>query len=225
MHIGAMGLPKRSTNGFTLIELLVVIAIIAILASILFPIFTNAKERARQQRCMANMRQLATAVVLYANDNGGRSPNPRISIKWPSWEGSHGVGAWVYPEEGQIWRYVRNREVYRCPTDIKRLAQDIHEGDPRDYPLSYSMNYLFINTSTKETIVLDTIRRQQKVLLLIHEGRKTINDGDFNWGATDTPSDVHYDGSTVVYVDTHSAYQSYKQLDAAKKGGIWNPAR
>jgi len=67
---------------------------------------------------------------------------------------------------------------------------------------------------------------QQQVLLLIHESRDTINDGDFNWGSTlDVPCNVHYDGSTVVYVDTHSAYQSYKQLDTAKKAKIWDPAR
>jgi prepilin-type N-terminal cleavage/methylation domain-containing protein len=89
-------------HGFTLIELLVVIAIIAILASVLFPIFANAKERARQQKCLNNLRQLASAVAMYANDNSGYSPNPRVCVAKPSWEGSMGVGSWVYPEQGQI---------------------------------------------------------------------------------------------------------------------------
>ena len=225
--MGVMGMGARQVRGFTLIELLVVIAIIAILASILFPIYANAKERARQQRCLANLRQLAIAVSLYANDNNGRSPNPRVCVARPSWEGSEGVRGWVYPERGQIFRYVRNYAVYLCPTDIKRTAKQISVGQPKDYPLSYSMNYRFVDeyAPTHPTIALDTIRRQQQVLLLIHEGRDTINDGDFNWGATDTPSNVHYDGSTVVYVDTHSGYRSYKQLRAAQGAGVWDPTK
>ncbi|MGQ9454938.1 MAG: type II secretion system protein [Armatimonadota bacterium] len=214
---------KCKQHGFTLIELLVVIAIIAILASILFPIFANAKERARQQKCLANLRQLAAGVAMYTNDNNGYSPNPRVCVAKPSWEGSEGVGNWVYPEKGQIWPYVKNREVYLCPTDVGRIAKNIGQSDRRDYPLSYSMNYMFVDPYTKRTIMLDTIRRQSKVLLMIHEGRDTINDGDFNWGAYDAPSNVHYDGSTVVYVDQHARYQSYKELKTAKASNVWNP--
>ena len=57
---------QRPHSGFTLIELLVVIAIIAILAAILFPVFANAREKARQTTCMHNQRQLVTAITLYA---------------------------------------------------------------------------------------------------------------------------------------------------------------
>src|SRR5438105_379653 len=57
--------PER---GFTLIELLVVIAIIAILAAILFPVFAHAREKARQTSCLSNLRQLGSAMVLYAQD-------------------------------------------------------------------------------------------------------------------------------------------------------------
>jgi prepilin-type N-terminal cleavage/methylation domain-containing protein/prepilin-type processing-associated H-X9-DG protein len=58
----------RSQRGFTLMELLVVIAIIAILAAILFPVFAQARERARQAGCLSNFRQLATALQLYSQD-------------------------------------------------------------------------------------------------------------------------------------------------------------
>jgi len=59
----------NSTRGFTLIELLVVIAIIAVLAAILFPVFAQAREKARQSTCLNNERQLALALTMYAQDN------------------------------------------------------------------------------------------------------------------------------------------------------------
>ena len=61
----------RQNKGFTLIELLVVIAIIAILAAILFPVFAQAREKARQATCTSNMKQIGIAVQMYAQDNDG----------------------------------------------------------------------------------------------------------------------------------------------------------
>src|SRR2546429_1371192 len=59
---------RTPIRGFTLIELLVVIAIIAILAAILFPVFAQAREKARQSSCQSNLRQLGLATQLYAQD-------------------------------------------------------------------------------------------------------------------------------------------------------------
>src|SRR5207302_1979729 len=58
----------RRRRAFTLIELLVVIAIIAILAAILFPVFAQAREKARQSSCLSNMKQVGTALMMYAQD-------------------------------------------------------------------------------------------------------------------------------------------------------------
>src|SRR5438067_1278876 len=62
------GIIMHRRRGFTLIELLVVIAIIAILAAILFPVFAQVREKARQTRCLSNQKQIGNAVMLYAQD-------------------------------------------------------------------------------------------------------------------------------------------------------------
>ena len=209
----------RARDGFTLIELLVVIAIIAILAAILFPVFVNAKHRAWQQHCLGNLHQLANAMIAYCGDNNGRLPNARVCMGWPSWEGSRWVGGEVRVDEGQIYPYVKNKSVYLCPSDKGLRAEQIRSAElAENYPLSYSMNYRLSWQS------LGNMRRPSKVLVLIHESRETINDGDFNWGSSlDDQSNVHYDGTTVAYVDGHSKWQSHEQLGVARRKQEWVP--
>ena len=119
-------------KGFTLIELLVVIAIIAILAAILFPVFAQAREKARQTSCLSNLKQIGTAVQLYVDDYDETLP-PRMNfLGWPGsdlaeypccnispvqdpWIG------WISPAcftwMDAIYPYVKNTQMYLCPSN------------------------------------------------------------------------------------------------------------
>src|SRR5947199_5029773 len=70
------------SRAFTLIELLVVIAIIAILAAILFPVFAQAREKARQATCQSNLKQIGTAFSLYLQDFDESFPNTGVQVLW-----------------------------------------------------------------------------------------------------------------------------------------------
>src|SRR5438046_3068524 len=81
---------QRKRSGFTLIELLVVIAIIAILAAILFPVFSQAREKARAISCLSNGRQIGTALMLYIQDYDERYPQEHPSTGNPAQDDNNG---------------------------------------------------------------------------------------------------------------------------------------
>jgi prepilin-type N-terminal cleavage/methylation domain-containing protein/prepilin-type processing-associated H-X9-DG protein len=87
-------------RGFTLIELLVVIAIIAIMAAILFPVFAKAREKARQSSCLNNQRQIAVAILMYAQDHDE-----------------------MLPDHSNVWPEINvDRNILMCPTKGKKVA-------------------------------------------------------------------------------------------------------
>jgi prepilin-type N-terminal cleavage/methylation domain-containing protein/prepilin-type processing-associated H-X9-DG protein len=104
----------RDRRGFTLIELLVVIAIIAILASILFPVFSRARAKARQAACISNEKQLVLAMLMYAEDYDEVFPAPDTGGGAGYW-GTHGSALTNVIWCDLIYPYTRNHQIEVCP--------------------------------------------------------------------------------------------------------------
>ena len=145
---------QRCKRGFTLIELLVVIAIIAILAAILFPVFAQAREKARSASCLSNGKQLANGAMMYVQDydeqfmeiyrtlNNDATDWPTMTVNKP---GSTEPAGWytgpqlglTSPNWGYVMQpYIKNTGVYRCPSGAKTAWKPATSTDNAGYVYS-----------------------------------------------------------------------------------------
>ncbi|HLK57455.1 MAG TPA: DUF1559 domain-containing protein [Chthonomonadaceae bacterium] len=139
----------KVNRGFTLIELLVVIAIIAILAAILFPVFAQAREKARQTTCVSNQKQILLGVMMYTQDYDEMYP---VGEHFPvHWDGNintddQDVGIEneidPYVKAGDPWGPERASSIWKCPSDPMR--RDDCDGAP-GVGTGYDISYAFTN--------------------------------------------------------------------------------
>ncbi|MCE5200090.1 MAG: prepilin-type N-terminal cleavage/methylation domain-containing protein [Armatimonadota bacterium] len=215
----------RGKRGFTLIELLVVIAIIAILAAILFPVFTSVKEKGRQTACLSNMMQLAKGFRMYLDDKNntypGTSPLNDANVPYDKYM-VYVQSGWLYCyiqgstrdikiEKGGLFPYVKNKAVYICPSDVNAKKAS-------GLGFSYSMNGYF------RWLPESKVRNTAKTVLLVDEGKGSyskyyrqivpVNDGNFaadpdpNKG--DRASEAHCGGGNFGWADGHCTWTNVK---------------
>ena len=204
-------------NGFSLIELLVVIAIIAILAAILFPVITAAKQSAKQTKCCSNLKQILTAWTLYADDNSGRAcPSYYYSpctltehawdftIRWSSNPPDY--------EFGLLGPYTKNGVINACPSFFGN-------GWGRPYT-GYAYNTSYIggdsNAGIAPCIVGEIARPSRKVVFADGGFGNPVNAQNYLRAPSDplfVAGKVHFrhNGSAdVAYADGHVARTNKK---------------
>src|SRR4051794_10898701 len=96
---------EHTQRGFTLIELLVVVAVIAVLAAILFPVFAQAREKARQATCASNLAQIGRAGMMYVQDNDERFPSCYSLAQAP----------YMVDPRASLQPYIKNWDLFYCP--------------------------------------------------------------------------------------------------------------
>ena len=214
-------------RAFTLIELLVVIAIIAILAAILFPVFAQAREKARGISCLSNSRQISLAYTMYATDYDGYLP---LTTHSPN-------SSWT----DQCQPYIKNRQVYRCPSD-QSVNWDVPlPGQTARRRSSFYLNGYMEGLSPWGNTA--AISSPASVIYLCESNTNLMGDhihpycwdapGDpdrncnFGWDFTRRESTEvavrrHHEGSNYGYIDGHVKFSRFTPLwwrDAAKR--VW----
>lgn len=215
------------SKGFTLIELLVVIAIIAILAAILFPVFTNARIAAEGTACLSNCKSLALAMGQYADNWNDRFPtqakaegDANSASGWEEWYTGSGWCKKLYP-------YVRSSKVYECPVSRGYKKNGVSSFGN----VSYLVNGVFCCTAYPlfgQPRLRGVVRNPSKVVL-IWEGGQPMPVSRAYPNRTNSVKyfdmtnilgmrlHVHNNVATFVFLDCHA-----KQMDVACKYSMFD---
>jgi len=226
--------PIRKVSGFTLIELLVVIAIIAILAAILFPVFSRARENARRSSCQSNLKQIGLGIMQYTQDYDERMPinygTGYHGTPYSSPEDYHsfsnppaGHGTWM----ASVFPYTKSWQILACPSATPDAVYPPVGNDDT----SYNANGMVItivgvysqtNSVSLAAIpnVASTIAVQERQARMpfcsIRPFRDTTTTGSF---ALD-PSfgGLHFDGGNYLFCDGHVKWRKQNSVTVREFG-------
>jgi prepilin-type N-terminal cleavage/methylation domain-containing protein/prepilin-type processing-associated H-X9-DG protein len=167
---------RRVTRAFTLIELLVVIAIIAILAAILFPVFAQAREKARATACLSNCKQIGLGIQMYIQDYD----ETVFNNPWPGPGGYDGAT----PSLSVFWTeaimpYIKSKQLFSCPSNSGTTGTANYPTV--DYKIQYGLNELVLGRQDWQgnaPVAEATIDKPAEVAII----GDTWNDPSGTWG-------------------------------------------
>ena len=215
--------PDRQPAGFTLIELLVVIAIIAILAGMLLPALSKAKEKALGTQCLNGLKQLELAITLYGGDyedkivSNNNSPAAATTADPNAWiQGNVQLGSATYSTEirnGILFPYHNVEKIYVCPsTRAKTIAGTTGIPHHRSYAMSVGINCSVVPQGAKRTT---DILKPSDVIIFLEENVVSIDNGaagirsftdltvNNQWTTWNPPGGRHNNGAAISFADGH----------------------
>ncbi len=189
--------PNFPSRAFTLVELLVCIGIIAMMIGILLPALNRARESSHRTACLANLRTLGQAMLMYANDNRDCLPNSNPPHTNNDYAGTNTVLV------NLAEKYVRSAATFHCPSDTDPVPTAIETAD-QTLPNSARVSYDFYSVWWMPEFGPRWVRVKQAPLAWDLDGGEAKPAPDQNHGII---------GGNVLYADGHAQWQHQKQWD------------